>query len=423
MSQGITRAGQYQADIVEIESHNGEVLDLRAVYAGCEIYEDIYGNCITAKLIISTTQDLIDALPIIGQEKVRLSFNHTGSTREPINLEMHVYKISDFSLKDLNNVFTLELITFEQFANYENRISRYYENSASGIVQELFNELGSPKQLDIQGSEDQQKIIVPGMSPFKAINWLASKAYTGPAADFLFWENVNGYQFKSVSSLMTASPEIEYLYGVSNQTLDANTEDKVLINFKFQSHFNVLDGILGGLYKTKALKVDIINRQTEEIEYNIYDSYMETNKVDSNPLFDISGQGRQYNTANFFVLPENSEMTYNHEETFLRRKSQLKLLNQMRLTATVFGDTQVNAGKTIDVQFPQFNFTDEVQENPKISGKWLITAVKHRFEPSNGYYSDIECIRDSQGDPYPQPKPVKSDGGYPQNDIDASGAF
>ena len=65
MSQGITRAGQYQADIVEIESHNGEVLDLRAVYAGCEIYEDIYGNCITAKLIISTTQDLIDALPII----------------------------------------------------------------------------------------------------------------------------------------------------------------------------------------------------------------------------------------------------------------------------------------------------------------------------------------------------------------------
>ena len=81
---------------------------------------------------------------------------------------------------------------------------------------------------------------------------------------------------------------------------------------------------------------------------------------------------------------------------------------------TVFGDTQVNAGKLIDLSFPEFTFNNSASENPKISGKWLVTAVKHRFEPTNGYFADVECIRDSQGDPLPQPQPVKNlpYGGY-----------
>ena len=116
---------------------------------------------------------------------------------------------------------------------------------------------------------------------------------------------------------MNQSSQIEYAYGVSNTSLDANTEDKRIISFNFVSHFNVLDNILNGMYNTRALKVDMINKNVEEINYNIYNQYRETDKLDSNPLFDISGQGRQFQTENLFVLPENKELTYNHDETFL----------------------------------------------------------------------------------------------------------
>jgi len=50
-----------------------------------------------------------------------------------------------------------------------------------------------------------------------------------------------------------------------------------------------------------------------------------------------------------------------------------------------------------------------------------VTAVKHTFSPKNGYLSSVECVRDSQGDPYPQPQPIKT--GLPYYDYDSTGAF
>jgi len=421
MSVGITKPGDYDMMELSITGHNGYTMKLEATYTLVEIYEDIFGDSITATISIVTTQDLIDALPIIGQETVRIKVNHPGDTRLPIELNMVVYKLTDFSVDQGTTSFTLHLVTPEQITNYETRISRAFEGAASDIVQELYNTLGSQRGLIKSSSEDNQKLIVPGMTPMKAINWMATKAFRQGAADFLFWEDVQGHNFQSLSELTNAEPQFFYKYGIPNVTLDANTEDKNIITFKFESHFNVMQNMIKSMYGGKAKLIDIINKNVTGIEYNIYDQYNSVDRIESQPLFDISGQGKQFHPDSLFLLPENTDMTYNYEQTFLRRKAQLQLFDNLKLVFTAFGDTQVNAGKLIDITFPSFVFGSAGAENPKISGNWLVTAVKHTFSPKNGYLSSVECVRDSQGDPYPQPQPIKT--GLPYYDYDSTGAF
>ncbi|NDB28431.1 hypothetical protein EB151_02645 [archaeon] len=301
MSVGITKPGEYDMMELSITGHNGYTMKLEATYTLVEIYEDIFGDSITATISIVTTQDLIDALPIVGQETVRIKVNHPGDTRLPIELNMVVYKLTDFSADQGTTSFTLHLVTPEKITNYETRISRAFEGAASDIVQELYNTLGSQRGLIKSSSEDNQKLIVPGMTPMKAINWMSTKAFRQGAADFLFWEDVQGHNFQSLSGLTNAEPQFFYKYGIPNVTMNANTEDKNIITFKFESHFNVMQNMMKSMYGGKAKSIDIINKNVTDIEYNIYNQYNTVDRIESQPLFDISGQGKQPN-YNYLII-------------------------------------------------------------------------------------------------------------------------
>lgn len=405
MATGITQPGEFNVKKFFITAHNGFEMDLGAVFESFTIFEDIFSSSITATVQIITTEDLVNVIPIIGQETVYFEVNHPSDNREPIILNMSVHSITEI-YKDKNQIrFKLNLITTEQIINYEKRISKYYEGSSTDIAQEVFNELGSSKTLLKQSSSDKQEMIVPNMTPFRALNWLSEKAYQGSAADYMFFETIAGYNFVPLSTLVNSEPQIEYFSRISNVDTSPNFEDKTIIDWSIVSSFDVIDNMMRGMYKSKALTVDILNRKSETLEYNIYDKYFETKKLASQPLFDISGQGRKFNSDPLYLLPENSEITYNHDKNFLNRKSQLQLFNNLKMNLTVFGDTNVHVGSVIDLNIPFQNPTDDNAKNKRYTGNWLVTAVKHVFINTSSYMCEIECVRDSQGEILPQANP------------------
>ena len=400
------RAGEYQIDALEILSHNGFVMDVSNIMMAFELYEDIYSPSLSARLALVSTEDLAEVLPLIGQELVNISLDHTGGSDEPINLTMVVHKVSGYQREQQGTKMILELITTDMISNFTTKISKYFEKPASQIVQEVIGLMGSSKQVEVIESNDEQKIVVPNFTPFKTCNWMSTKAFYGDSASYLFFETKKNYVFKPLTELTQQQRKTKYFDGAQNvDSLDPNMENKSIQKYNITSMFDVTSNIMKGMYSASAVKVDIIARSFETINYDYWNQYSEVPHLTENQLFDVSGQGTQYRTANKYVLPENQLLTYFHDETNLKRRSQLQLFDNLKMELTVFGDTSLSAGDLIELSIPLLNPQGSGKENQRLSGNWVISAIKHRFE-REGYYADIECVRDSTNKPLPQPQPT-----------------
>jgi hypothetical protein len=298
------------------------------------------------------------------------------------------------------------LVTLDYILNFQTKISQYFEGPSSDIASQVLSLMGASKPVSAVSSDDEQKIVIPNFTAFRTCNWMTEKAYKGDAANYVFYESKDNYVFSPLSELVQASPKIEYKAQPPNVVGDPNFEDKIIQNYRLKSSFDVVQNILSGMYNSRAITVDLITRSFKDISYSFWDEYQNVPHLTNNPLFDISGQGTQYNPANLYVLPENPFLTYNNKETNLKRRAQLQLFNNLKMDLTVFGDTELGSGDTVNLTFPVFSPLGDGAVNNYLSGNWLVSAVKHRFE-QEAYYIDMECVRDSTDKPLPQPQPTK----------------
>lgn len=400
---GKQAAGQYEIKTLTVTGHNGFVMDVSGVIAGIEIYEDIYSTSMTAKIGIVTTEDLVAVIPIIGQETVQVEIDHPGGSN-PITLNLVVSKITGYERDNMSSKFILECVTQDYILNYSTKISQYFEGPASQIAQEVHGLIGFGKQLQAIPSQDEQKLVVPNFSAFKTINWMASKAFTETTANYVFFEKKDSYMFAPLSEMTQQSPKVQYVAGVSNVVENPNGDDKMIQNYKLASSFDVIKNITKGFYGSRATKVDILHREYTEINYDYWSQYSENKTLTPNTLFDVSGQGMQIRPDLRYVVPENKLLTYHHDDVYLRRKSQMQLYDNLKIELTVFGETSLGAGDLVDLSFPILNPLANGELNDYLSGSWMVTAIKHRFE-QNSYYCDMECIRDSTNKPLPQKPP------------------
>ena len=116
-------------------------------------------------------------------------------------------------------IATLEFISEESLVNETSRVNKKFTGNVTQIVNELLtNEAGSDKkgiQTEKEFKSDQAvnkySFIGNLKRPFETIQWLCPKAQASPKNfGFLFFENRDGYHFKSVENLLKQEPEFSY---------------------------------------------------------------------------------------------------------------------------------------------------------------------------------------------------------------------
>ena len=85
MAEALQYAGDYLIEKLELVTSAGTPIDLRSLYMGLTLYEDIFSLTVTGTLTIHDSTNLTSLGPIIGQEylyiKIRTPFDNTdGST-------------------------------------------------------------------------------------------------------------------------------------------------------------------------------------------------------------------------------------------------------------------------------------------------------------------------------------------------------
>jgi hypothetical protein len=435
---GVKYNSDYNLIALNFLGGNFPTVDLQPLMLELSYFEDIFSNVVSGQVVINDALGMIENLEIHGNEYVRMAFAKDNS-KFIIDKIFRVYKISSRTKTSSPNdeVYVIHFCSDELIVSTQYKISKSYKNqSVSQIVNDILKtklKVSEDKYnlKNIETTKGQYSFIVPNFSPFEAINWLSMYARSSSSyavgSDMIFYENKEGFNFKSLQSLFKQNSYFSYEYRPKNMTLNnhQNESNKQIFNvigYEIINSFNSLENISRGTYANRVLTIDPLLRRYAFVDFN-YQGY-------SNNAEKLNNYGVVNNLKNRFgdTLYETPEACYKlsitnkgqseipyikgkpdsvskdvFAETFLsQRKTQLSLANYTKIKLSIAGDPNITVGKTVD--FDLYSISPASKNDPKpldkfYSGKYLVTAIRHLIKTGE-YITILEIAKDSVPNQY-----------------------
>mgnify|MGYP003133740865 FL=1 len=408
-------AGEFRISEIAIFNVYGNVAGIATASAELSIYEDIEQNFITGNLTFVDTEDLVNKLPILGQEylefKVRTPLKSTYGEGEYdfTNTRTGVYKCTKERLNSNTQQDSLDFISTEAIKDSNTKISRAFDGPYDDAVAKTFKNtwgLNSKKKFYVQPTQGNFKFVAPNTRPTDLMNMIASRAVpkTSIAPGYFFYENGQGFHFRSIDSFffmaksegLAPHPEMfeyfadsETARGLNNPRDNPMSQMRTVKSFKVLPQNDLITGQRTGTYASKLITHDQYNKTFKEHEYNYIDDYIRTPHLEKDDAmtdqaeyrgfipqahYDFNdtettntrSQGSAYkylsdysdarimvqsNTAN--IHNSNMKEGYKVSEYVQRRKNVLGTMNALQCELETHGNTHLNIGHIIRINVPR----------------------------------------------------------------------
>ena len=401
--------GNYEITSLDLETPEGNVIDLTNDFGGLQVFEDLFTPYITATVTFIDSIGLFEALPIKGEETVRFQFK-AKQLDEEYQLDLRVYKADFVENADKNVTVNLYCISKEKLINDTKFVGRSYQNQlfsdmASKIMQEY---IGSPITTE-QSLHLHNFIFHDMLRPFEAINIAASRSISEKrTSDFLFYQNKDGFFFKTLSAILEQDSVQTYeiktgAKAASQDNVDAEKKlyDNVIQKYTVNSRFDILKKLKQGLYGSELLTYDIVRGKYAEYSKNYSTEFSKHRHTDNHPfnteLLDVIDSP---NSASRFYLTNKDHDTLSHitekqsnvkpnqvEQWMLKRVTQLAEIGSLSLNLIVPGDNRRTVGDKVTVDFPSYRQLTPKDEERKeldkyLQGDYVVTSVNHQVTAS-----------------------------------------
>ena len=208
--EGLQHAGDYDLDGALIVGSSGEKINVHGQVKELNIYQSIDCPFMSGNMLIADSQGVAEILPLMGQERLLFSLKTPGHSNTVNFNKYHaiIYNVEKrFQTSDREQTIFLNWTTLEHYKNIRTKISESFDGTISKIVQKILrgkNYLGTKKPVNIDVTKNLRKYVIPNLNPFQAINLLKTEAISGveQSPHFLFFENPNGFHFRSLDSLI-----------------------------------------------------------------------------------------------------------------------------------------------------------------------------------------------------------------------------
>lgn len=379
-------------------------------------FEDIYSFVISGYVTLKEAQGVLERWQLSKISKIKIDFGRVESAEENISAFFQIYTAEveptgTTKEQHLKLYFcSEELLTSEQ-TKIQKGAPKDGEEIYKTVRNILTNYLKVKKPIDIEETKGIQNLNIDTKNPLGAISWLSSRARpaTQPlaGADMIFFENKYGFKFKSLRTLMAQDSYNTYKYQPANFTLDIEENTHNILQLKYVKAFNTLEGITSGAFANRLISVDPQTRSYRVTDFD-YNKYLATNKpMDGAGVIndDKNTLGYALNENPLSVVkvvvsnPEQNKVPYISaipgavtndaflENSIPNRTAELTLANYTLIKIAVPGDPNLVAGCTVNVNIYSLVGVDEDRElDPFYSGKYLVNAVRHVLQPSNGMY-------------------------------------
>ena len=438
----------YTIDQFVVESHDGKTsTDLTRCVASVKYYEDLFSPATFISLLLVNTDGLLSSLGntdsskqsgIKGGERVRLKINQPAFPKSKIDIDetkntYYIYKVSLSTTEYTREALLVELCPAEVFINESSRIVRkcygHIGNTVSKILKETFGS-GSYKESNIEPTSNQYTFYGNNKRPFTVLTWLCPKSIPGSSnkptssspnkgtAGFLFYQNRNGFNFKSMDTLMsglelgtTNKVGIQTYYYGTPPNPASDIQNRLIVDIPtFEKNVNIMENLRIGMYSSVNYFFDVNARKFYQNNYSLKESYEIMSHasrsnvpppiplgLDKNPSRVMVRILDNFNTDSISSTPaiNNKDKTPLYQAASIARYN---LAFSQSLNITIPLNLSLTVGDIINLQFPKITTGTKGEKDNIKSGHYLIKEVAHLFENNQGY-TGLKLIRDSYGDP------------------------
>ena len=439
--KGLAYALDFVLESCVIVTALGQPTDFSKMVVEINYFEDIYGPSISGNLILNDSNGFLNLLGFSGNDYLILSFGKPGLS-EKINKVFRVYSVSNRGMvKDQNENYILNFCSEETALSEQYKVSKSYKNKkVSEIVKDImFNQLSvrADKFLsqNIEETKGTRDIVIPNLKPFEAISWLSTQAISNSSktegSPYMFFENYNGYNFKSLQSLYAGDIYNVYRYEPKNipssedsRIQDLASELSNVLSFENISNFDTINSINNGGFANRLYAIDTIRQTYSVNDFDYWKYSLKNQSLNTFPVI-TNAKNRKGDTANTTynsvvktATTNTGQSTYNSyikskspdikdiliEQRVPYRIAQLSHLNTVRYKITIPGDPMMTVGLVIDFNLPDYRTVGDGDRMMDIyySGKFLVTAVRHLITQENKFISILEISKESLKAPYYQ---------------------
>jgi murein DD-endopeptidase MepM/ murein hydrolase activator NlpD len=415
-SKSLSNPGDVTFKTVEIQSVNGDVLDIKSFVVELNIYEDIFSNALQGVLMVVDSKELISGLPLVGDELLNLWIQTPtfgDGYEDSIKKTFSIYSIKNRMLNaDREQMYSLYFCSMEAVSDNVTQVSKKYEGTTDEIADKLYTEFLKQKRCfgGIDNKDETPMIIadtphegkiafVANMwSPFRCLNYVAQRSIgakqKGPS--FLFYETKMGFYFTSIDNLIKSQLDLSSIYAEYvflpkpvDPTIELKDDETLhtvkpgldkgfstVSDIRFSEQVDILKSQDNGRFASTTTVFDIMIKEATNRPHDYSYSYpdiihMENYRVENGTaVFDEKAKDNMTYPANVtrsalskrFFRPVHRKVLTTTDDELLdyapdkwlgMRQSVLEDISGLRMHITVPGRTDAEVGKIINFKYPK----------------------------------------------------------------------
>jgi hypothetical protein len=417
MSDNAKFAGQVDVQKVELTSVvNENIVDLSKIMLEMNLYEDLFSNYLTGTITISDSLDLINYMPLVGEEKLQITYKTPGidDSIGLVDNTFYVTKITDrITVKEGQQAYVIHFVSEEGYCDTHVKLARGFKGNLAAIAKQVFNDFDAlavneevSKKIVIEDTANAFQIVCPNWSPFKVLNWVASRSTSvakeegqKEVANFICYQDVFKYNFVSINSLIAKEPVMKFY----NTTLNVRqleglyqandiTQYNIIRTMSNDLVFDVSSRLASGMYASKMIACDLLSKTINIQDFDYIDSFKNSKHLNPYPM---NSKKIMRNTSSCIVTYVMQNQMFNEfqsdfpEDWLLQRRSLMQQINSYQAEIVVPGRTDYFVGMVIDLYFNTVRNTknESDAEESLNKGRYLVVSINHRLAKS-----EHECV-------------------------------
>ena len=420
-----------------IISLDGRGFDFSENIVEFDYYEDILQQSVTATIKLVSSLSYVNQLPIRGGEKVELNIvTSFGDTIFEGDNALYVYKVSDINTSRMVEECTIHLTSLEHFSNQSTRCMKKYNFQGIGehVKDILENTLQTKKDFTIEPTANSYTFIGNSKKPFYTLTWLGSKSISQVSeksgvsgegkeglnkgtAGFLFYENYDGYHFRSIDSLVAntqiqdgkSDAEPKFKYSFKGKVIEAgNLKNNITIaDYGLRKNIDLRGALKVGMYCNQFYYYNTQSNELSLYNYKLKEEIKNATKLGSQESITVNSQFADVPTRTMFrtsdhgTLNPSGSLTESQSDSggdaiLAKSVSRINLLFTQALNILVPLNVRLKVGDLIYCEFPKIEAGQSTEVDDQMSGNYVIREVHHHFV-ANQNTSSLLLMRDSYG--------------------------
>ncbi len=444
----INYAGDVNVEEVVIISRTGQEYDIKNLVAEINIFEDIFSNCMTGNILVADGMDLINNIPLVGEELIRLRISTpTFPEGEEFYKTFKLYGLGDKAptFTDRTQVYTLHFISQEGYIDSLVQVNGSFSGNVGDVVSNLFDRFVKIPRNTIDGVESKNETDLtildstkntisfnsPSWSPFKCINYVTSRSLRtdNDGSNFVFYETNKGFVYGSIQELIDMQMKNkflfeQYIYAPNNVSIPDNANGfkyrkpsldrsyRLVEDFVTEEDFNLLHSNMVGHLANRVVTYDLLNKRMKVNDYDYISEWDKYKHVDKNSTIStgtpiVSTTQLRSSNSSVMVYPQHQHTfnggkdntNANIDKILSSRMSMFADINMRKISIIVNGRTDIECGMLVEFLLPSFKSKDTIKDSNDVldkfySGVYLISSIRHKITPSK-HTMRLELIKDS----------------------------